>query len=68
MFTIESFRLKVGKIGVSFSVEKLCRLVTREQVPHVHIEGYGESVRINLNDLEQMEGISWRRKNLRPAK
>ena len=40
--------LRIGKVNFKINAKD-------HNPPHVHVEGYGESVRINLNDLEQMD-------------
>ena len=40
--------LRIGKVKFKINAKD-------HNPPHVHVEGYGESVRINLNDLEQMD-------------
>ena len=40
--------LRIGRVNFKINAND-------HNPPHVHVEGYGESVRISLNDLEPMD-------------
>ena len=44
--------LRIGKVKFKINAKD-------HNPPHVHVEGYGEIVRISLNNLEQMDGTGF---------
>lgn len=44
--------LRIGKVKFKINAKD-------HNPPHVHVEGYGESVRINLSDFEQMNDTNF---------
>ncbi len=50
--------IRIGKVNFKINARD-------HNPPHVHVEGYGESVRINLKDLEQMDDTGFSPSSLR---